>query len=41
MDRLRARDAVGLAQAVRHHINAITGHLAELHDRAPATYFAD
>ena len=41
MDRLRARDAVGLTQASSHHINAITGHLQELHDRAPSTYFVD
>jgi DNA-binding GntR family transcriptional regulator len=41
MDRLRVRDAVGLTQAVSHHINAITGHLQELHDRAPSTYFVD
>lgn len=41
MDRLRARDAVGLTQATSHHINAITGHLQELRDRAPATYFVD
>lgn len=41
IDRLRARDAVGLTQATSHHINAITAHLQELHDRAPATYFVD
>jgi len=41
MDRLRARDAAGLTQAVSHHINAITGHLQELHDCAPANYFVD
>jgi len=41
MDRLLARDAAGLTQAVSHHINAITGHLQELHDRAPSTYFVD
>ena len=41
MDRLLARDAAGLTQAVSHHINAITGHLKELHDRAPSTYFVD
>ena len=41
MDRLHARDAVGLTQAVNHHINAITGHLQELRDRAPSTYFVD
>src|SRR4029077_7453539 len=41
MDRLRARDAVGLTQAVSHHINAITGHLQELRDRAPSASFAD
>jgi DNA-binding GntR family transcriptional regulator len=41
MDRLRARDAVGLTQATSHHINAIIAHLQELRDRAPATYFVD
>jgi len=41
VDRLRARDAAGLTQAVSHHINAVTGHLQELHDRAPANYFVD
>jgi DNA-binding GntR family transcriptional regulator len=41
MDRLRARDAPGLTQAVSHHINAITGHLQELQDRAPSAYFVD
>ena len=41
MDRLVARDAAGLAGAVSEHINAITRHMAELHDRAPATFFAD
>jgi DNA-binding GntR family transcriptional regulator len=41
MDRLRARDAAGLTQAVSHHINTITGHLQELHGRAPSTYFVD
>jgi DNA-binding GntR family transcriptional regulator len=41
MDRLRARDVAGLTQAVSHHINAITGHLQELHDRAPSSYFVD
>ena len=41
MDRLLARDAAGLTQAVSHHINAITGHMQELHDRAPPTYFVD
>jgi DNA-binding GntR family transcriptional regulator len=41
MDRLRARDGVGLTQAVSHHINAITGHLQELHACAPSTYFID
>ena len=41
VDRLRARDSLGLTQAVNHHINAITAHLQELHDRAPATYFID
>ena len=41
MDRLLARDTAGLTQAVSHHINAITGHLQELHDRAPSTYFVD
>jgi DNA-binding GntR family transcriptional regulator len=41
MDRLFARDATGLTEAVSHHINAITGHLKELHDRAPESYFVD
>ena len=41
MDRLLARDAAGLTQAVSHHINAITGHLQELHDHAPPSYFVD
>ena len=41
IDRLVARDAAGLTQAVNHHINAITGHLQELHDRAPPAYFID
>jgi len=41
MDRLRARDAVGLTQATSHHVNAIVGHMQELLDRAPATYFED
>ena len=41
MDRLIARDAAGLTEAVSHHINAITGHLKELHDRAPESYFVD
>jgi len=41
MDRLVARDAAGLTQAVNHHINAITGHMQELHDRAPPAYFVD
>ena len=41
MDRLVARDTAGLTQAVSQHINAITEHLQELRDRAPATYFAD
>lgn len=41
MDRLIARDAAGLAQAVNAHINAITGHLAELRDLAPPSYFVD
>jgi hypothetical protein len=26
---------------VSHHINAITGHLQELRDRAPKSYFGD
>jgi DNA-binding GntR family transcriptional regulator len=41
LDRLVARDAAGLAQVVNQHINAITGHLRELHDRAPESYFVD
>jgi DNA-binding GntR family transcriptional regulator len=41
MDRLRARDAAGLTEAVSHHINAIKDHLQELHDRAPESYFVD
>jgi GntR family transcriptional regulator, rspAB operon transcriptional repressor len=41
MDRLLARDAAGLTEAVSHHINAITGHLKELHDHAPESYFVD
>jgi GntR family transcriptional regulator, rspAB operon transcriptional repressor len=41
MDRLLARDVAGLTEAVSHHINAITGHLKELHDRAPESYFVD
>jgi len=41
MVRRVARDATGLTQAVNHHINAITGHMQELHDRAPPTYFID
>ena len=41
MDRLVACDAAGLTQAVNHHINAITGHMQELHDRAPPAYFID
>jgi len=41
MDRLVARDAAGLTQAVNQHINAITGHLQELRDRAPPAYFID
>ena len=39
MDRLVARDAAGLTLASDHHINAITGHMQELHDRAPACVF--
>jgi DNA-binding GntR family transcriptional regulator len=41
MDRLLARDAAGLTEAVSHHINAISGHMQELHDRSPPTYFVD
>jgi DNA-binding GntR family transcriptional regulator len=41
MDRLVARDPAGLTEAVSHHINAITGHLQELRDRAPESYFVD
>jgi len=41
VDRLFARDAAGLTEAVSHHINAITGHLKELRDRAPKSYFVD
>ena len=41
MDRLVARDAAGLTLAVDHHINAIIGHMQELHDRAPPAYFID
>jgi DNA-binding GntR family transcriptional regulator len=41
MDRLVARDAAGLTHAVSDHINAITRHLQELQDCAPASYFAD
>jgi len=41
MDRLLARDAAGLTKAVSHHINAIAGHLQELRDRAPESYFVD
>ena len=41
MDRLVARDAAGLAEAVSDHINAITRHMRELQERAPAAYFAD
>jgi DNA-binding GntR family transcriptional regulator len=41
MDRLLARDTAGLTEAVSHHINAIVGHMQELHERAPPTYFID
>ena len=41
IDRLRARDAPGLTEAVSHHINAITQHLEELRDRAPQSYFVE
>jgi DNA-binding GntR family transcriptional regulator len=41
IDKLVARDKNGLTEAVNHHINAITSHLQELRDRAPAAYFAD
>jgi DNA-binding GntR family transcriptional regulator len=41
VDRLFARDAAGLTEAVSHHINAITGHMKELRDRAPKSYFVD
>jgi DNA-binding GntR family transcriptional regulator len=41
LERLVARDATGLTQAVSQHVNAITQHMQELRERAPATYFAD
>ena len=39
MDRLLARDAAGLTQAISHHINAITGHSAGIARSRPGDLF--
>ncbi|HXH01836.1 MAG TPA: GntR family transcriptional regulator [Candidatus Competibacteraceae bacterium] len=41
VERLAARDAAGLDAAIRDHLNAVTQHVVELRDRAPADYFID